>query len=134
MMENNIRKLRKESGLSVQELADKTGSSVSMLMKIETGDRVLSNDWIKRFSQVFNVPAQALSDDPDYVFKIDNLEKMTKPKDDEREQVGTVAQGTNENEILRIFKKLSVKGQVEVLTFAYKTEENEVSLQDRDVS
>lgn len=110
------------------------GCSVSTLTKLENGERNLSNEWVAKFSEIYGVMPYELSDDPDYIFKIDNLEKMIKPKDDEQEQVGIVAQGVNENEILRVFKKLSVKGQVEVLTFAYKTEENEASLQDKDAS
>lgn len=40
-MTNNLRYLRRQSGLSLQELADKTGASASLLYKIENGERTL---------------------------------------------------------------------------------------------
>lgn len=40
-MANNLRFLRRQSGLSLQELADKTGASASLLYKIENGERTL---------------------------------------------------------------------------------------------
>lgn len=40
-MANNLRYLRRNSGLTLQELADKTGASASLLYKIENGERTL---------------------------------------------------------------------------------------------
>lgn len=47
---NNIRRIRKHKGLSLQKLADILNTSRSQLDKLERGDRRLTVDWLERIS------------------------------------------------------------------------------------
>jgi DNA-binding transcriptional regulator YiaG len=42
---NNLARLRKRSGLSQQQLADKVGTTSGMIGKLERGERRLSDDY-----------------------------------------------------------------------------------------
>lgn len=59
---NRIRELRKKAGLSLQGLADLTGTRHgSVIQKLETGDRQLNQHWMDRISKALNVsPAELL--------------------------------------------------------------------------
>ncbi len=51
-MGNNLRKLREERGLTLRDMADKTGYSFSQIQKLEMGDRRLSFVWKQRLATV----------------------------------------------------------------------------------
>jgi transcriptional regulator with XRE-family HTH domain len=56
-----IRELREERGLSLGELAEKTGISKTLLAQIEEGKMVPSVATLIHLSQVFQVPLKSLA-------------------------------------------------------------------------
>ncbi len=57
---NYLHKLRKERKLSLRDVADQIGIDVSMLSKIEHGERQLQSHMLKRIAEIFNVDFQSL--------------------------------------------------------------------------
>ena len=60
MAENNIAHYRKQRGMSQTELAERVGTTLNMLGKLERGDRTLDTDWLKRIGQALEVPPHDL--------------------------------------------------------------------------
>ena len=58
---NNIKKIRKEQGISSTELAKAIGMSQSNLTKIENNQLPLKNDTLSRLAQALNVSKEALA-------------------------------------------------------------------------
>lgn len=56
-MEQNeiIKQLRNKSGLSLEELASKSGLSANMLWHLEKGDRIGTIETLKKLSSFYNV-------------------------------------------------------------------------------
>ena len=63
-MENRIRILRKERGLTQEEVAELVGTSFGTVSKLETGRRRLTSDWIARFAKAFDVPPTDIITEP----------------------------------------------------------------------
>ena len=53
-MKNNLKALRKKSGFSQVELAEKLNTTQGMIGLLERGERKLSPDWLKRISQILS--------------------------------------------------------------------------------
>lgn len=140
-MGNNVQKLRKNKGWTAQELADKINYSLSLLTKIENGERALTNDLVKKLSNIFNVPAWDLSDDEDYIFSKKSLEKILKISvsfggdisNNGNFMAGHQSDISNLNstplesklddyeiELLTIFKDLSIKDKISFMNNSYK--------------
>ena len=51
MASNRIRELRKARGLSGEELAQATGTSVQQIYRLETGARRLTIEWVRRLAK-----------------------------------------------------------------------------------
>jgi transcriptional regulator with XRE-family HTH domain len=54
-MRNNIATLRKRAGLSQTELAERIGTSINMLGKLERGSRDITGAWIEKLANVLRV-------------------------------------------------------------------------------
>lgn len=57
---NRIREIRKSKGLTIEELAEETGLSVSYTGRLEKGERRLSVDLLDRFAKALDVSSQDL--------------------------------------------------------------------------
>lgn len=55
MSENCIREIRKKLGMTQAELAKRLGTSQGAIQMIETGQRGLDIEWMKRIADVFGV-------------------------------------------------------------------------------
>lgn len=55
MSDNCIREIRKKLGMTQAELAKRLGTSQGAIQMIETGQRGLDIEWMKRIAEVFNV-------------------------------------------------------------------------------
>ena len=58
--ENSIKQLREEQDLTLEQLAERVGLSVSYVQRLEKGDRNLSVKHIDRFAEAFSVPRTRL--------------------------------------------------------------------------
>lgn len=64
-MKNNISEWRRKAGLSQTELADSVGTTLSMIGKIERGQRSLNSRWLSRIAEVLGCdPSDLISDRP----------------------------------------------------------------------
>lgn len=54
-MKNAIRKFREKAGLTRPELAEKIGTSVSQLVKLERGERRITIDWMERIAPALGI-------------------------------------------------------------------------------
>ena len=61
-MENNLRKIRESLNLSQDEAAERLGTSRSQYVKLERGERRMSDVWIERASKGFGVTPGAIID------------------------------------------------------------------------
>ena len=57
MLQSRIREIRKEKGLTLQDVADRAGTTAQTIGRLETGMRTLSIKWVQRI-------ATALGTDP----------------------------------------------------------------------
>lgn len=70
-MANRIKKYRNRAGMTQQALADALGTGKSTVVKLERGERPLSQDWLSRMSAVLDCyPSDLLDDDVAVVGKI----------------------------------------------------------------
>ena len=60
---NHLQNLRKERKLSLRKVADHIGIDVSMLSKIEHGERQLQNHMLKGISEIFELDYRKLQID-----------------------------------------------------------------------
>lgn len=59
---NRIREIRQKRGLSVAELASRVGTSQPQLTRLETGQRRLTEDWLRRLAKALDVePAELIA-------------------------------------------------------------------------
>lgn len=63
-MQNRLREIRKELGLTLQQLADIVGTSNQQIQRLESGERRLSDHWISRISEALKLEPYALIADP----------------------------------------------------------------------
>src|SRR5690349_9282124 len=54
-VENNVAAYRKQRGLSQTDLADKVGTTLNMLGKLERGDRTLDIEWLEKIGRALDV-------------------------------------------------------------------------------
>jgi len=54
-MENRILELRKSKGLTLAQLADKTGSTAQQIGRLEKGERRLTTDWMEKIAKALEV-------------------------------------------------------------------------------
>ncbi len=67
-MKTRIAELRRKAGLSQSELAELVGTKVTMLGKLERGERALTSAWIAKLAKALNVSQGAIFTAPaDYV-------------------------------------------------------------------
>lgn len=59
-MKNNIRKLRSERGLTLEQLADAVNTNAAMIQKLEVGERRLTHQWMIRISGPLNCSPEEL--------------------------------------------------------------------------
>jgi len=59
-MQNRIKLLRKNAGMSMEALADKAGTTKATIMKLETGVMKLTTDWMLRLAKGLNCPITQL--------------------------------------------------------------------------
>jgi repressor LexA len=62
LVENNLRKLRIARGLTQAEMAERIGTTRSQYVKLERGERRLSDVWIERVAQAFQIRPGSLID------------------------------------------------------------------------
>lgn len=51
MAQNNVATIRKQRGLSQTQLAERIGTTLNMLGKLERGDRTLDTDWLDKIAR-----------------------------------------------------------------------------------
>lgn len=59
-MSNKIRKIREELGLTLEQVAEISGTSAQQIARLEVGDRRLTDDWMRRIAPALGVPPAAL--------------------------------------------------------------------------
>ena len=55
MFKNRVREIRKQKGMTLNELAEKTGMTYSACQKIDAGTVDLDTKWMRMLAKVFNV-------------------------------------------------------------------------------
>ncbi len=60
MIHSRIREIRKEQGLTLQDVADRAGTTAQTIGRLETGTRTLSLNWVNRISRALGVDAGLL--------------------------------------------------------------------------
>lgn len=60
MMKNRIKEFRKQQKLTMQALAEKTGTTASQINKLEKGERRLTADWMYRLAAALDIHPTAL--------------------------------------------------------------------------
>ena len=98
-MPNRIRELRQARGLTLEELAQQTATSVQQLSRLEKGERRLTEGWMRRIAPALSVrPADLLTD--------------TTPDD------GEFVQHPEEIRVLRFWRLLNATEKLMIGTFA----------------
>ena len=105
-MKNNVAILRKRAGLSQTELAERIGTSINMLGKLERGSRDLTGAWIEKISKVLHVqPGEIVGEEGVPVVgkigaggsiiyeDVGNSEFVSRPPDTRGELVGLEVEG-----------------------------------------
>ena len=54
-MQLRVRELRKERGWTLQQLADRIGTTAQTVQRLETKNMTVSTDWLERFGRAFSV-------------------------------------------------------------------------------
>lgn len=60
LVKNNVSFYRKQAGLSQTDLAERIGTTLNMLGKLERGDRTLDTDWLERIGRALSVEPHLL--------------------------------------------------------------------------
>lgn len=55
-MKNRLREIRLAKDLTLEEVAQKAGTSNQQILRLEKGQRRLTTDWIQRLSKALGVP------------------------------------------------------------------------------
>lgn len=70
-MELRIRDLRKDSGMTLQEMADKLGTTAQTVQRLETANMTVSVDWLEKFARVFGLhPAELIVREDQFAIKM----------------------------------------------------------------
>lgn len=59
-MENRIREIRKQQGMSLEKLAELAGTTHQTIQRLETGERRLNEDWMEVISKALGVKPEDL--------------------------------------------------------------------------
>lgn len=59
-MENRIREFRKNRGLTLEQLAEKVGTTFAQIQKLEKGERRLTHEWMQRIAKALGCQPQDL--------------------------------------------------------------------------
>lgn len=62
-MHNNLKKFRKNRGLTLEQLAEKLNTSPGQLQRLESGNRRLNTHWLESLARFYNVKPSDLIDD-----------------------------------------------------------------------
>ncbi len=62
-MKTHIRRLRRLRGWTLQELADRVGTTAQTVQRLETANMTVSTEWLEKFAAAFGVGAAELLDD-----------------------------------------------------------------------
>lgn len=60
MVHSRIREIRKQKGLTLQDVADRAGTTAQTIGRLETGTRTLSLKWVNRISKALEVEGATL--------------------------------------------------------------------------
>lgn len=67
LMDNRLRELRHAAGLTLQQLAERVGTTAPTVSRLEKGDRELTVSWLRRFSEALgHRPAELLEESPQF--------------------------------------------------------------------
>lgn len=66
MVHSRIREIRKEKGLTLQDVADRAGTTAQTIGRLETGTRTLSLKWVNRISKALEVEGATLLAFPEH--------------------------------------------------------------------
>jgi len=98
-MPNRIRELRVARNLTLEEIAERVGTSVQQISSLELGDRRLTDDWMRRIASALNVqPADLFTDS-----RVDDRE---------------IVQNIQEIKLLRFWRLLSMEEKRMIAAFA----------------
>lgn len=59
-MPNRIKELREKAGLTLQQVADRAGTSLQQIHRLENANRRLTDDWMRRIAAALGVHPAAL--------------------------------------------------------------------------
>lgn len=76
VLPNNIASFRKAASLTQAGLAEAIGTTRSMLVKLERGERPLTGDWLEKIGQAVNVSPHLLIAPPEAIPNEETLEQM----------------------------------------------------------
>lgn len=83
-MANRIKELREEIGLTQDQVAAAAGTTFQQIARLETGQRRLTDDWMRRIAPVLGVaPSALLSDESPNVVQIAQEPKKVRLRPDE---------------------------------------------------
>jgi transcriptional regulator with XRE-family HTH domain len=82
MPTNAIRDLRKARKMTQAELAAASGTTRSMLFKLESGRRTLNGEWLEKIGAALGVPGWQLIAPPDVLPSADDLESLIEAAQD----------------------------------------------------
>lgn len=58
---HSLKTLRRQAGLTLAELATRTGASLSLLSKFERGERTINGKWVKTLADALDVEQSAIT-------------------------------------------------------------------------
>ncbi len=65
MIQSRIREIRKHKGMTLQQVAERTGTTAQTIGRLETGMRTLSLGWVQRIAEALDTDAAELLTMPD---------------------------------------------------------------------
>lgn len=65
MIQSRIREIRKSKGMTLQQVAERTGTTAQTIGRLETGMRTLSLGWVQRIAEALDSDAAELLTMPD---------------------------------------------------------------------
>lgn len=63
-MANRIKELRKARDLTLEQVAERAGTTFQQVQRLENSERRLTDDWMRRIALALDVPPAALFMDP----------------------------------------------------------------------
>lgn len=128
-MSNRIKALREQEGLRQKDLAALLNVTQATLSSWECGRYEPDQKALKILSKRFDVSIDYLlgmSDSSSHVYNAQNIQNSNLVQGSGSVSAGDVNTTTKEEaELLRIYRKLSVRGRMELLKSAFAIEDNE---------